>query len=215
MPSRQAQIFTPKTDWCYGCVDRTGTRKFRQLTANGVCEECDQQGRRTKIQNIPQETVTTKSTPRSQQPARLRRKAEARKKQELLKAERLKKKIEIQEKQEQLRAQKLKEENQLIQTFNQLQAEAIGREWRQFAAQRLGWSFLKLRRVIWRVKKYNNLEPTAVKEQVLKLVTEEYQTLKQISRNFQKFSMQWIYEILERLANERCIEKRLIQKTVG
>lgn len=64
-------------------------------------------------------------------------------------------------------------------------------------------------------KKYNYLEPIPLKEQVLKLVTGEYQTLKQISRNFQDFSRQWIYEILERLANERSIEKKLIQKTVG
>lgn len=81
--------------------------------------------------------------------------------------------------------------------------------------QRMGWNFLKLRRVIWRVKKYNNLEPTPLKEQVLKLVTGEYQTLKQISRNFQDFSIQWIYEILERLASEGCIEKKPTQKTVG
>jgi Fe2+ or Zn2+ uptake regulation protein len=99
--------------------------------------------------------------------------------------------------------------------FNQLQTESIRREWRQLAAQRLGWNFLKLRRVIWRVKKYNNLELTPVKEQVLKFVTEEHQTLKQISRNFQEFSRQWIYEILERLASEGYIEKKPTQKTVG
>lgn len=170
-------------------------RRFRPLTINGICADCDKQGKQSKPQHTSQVKVEVKTR--------------------LLQPERLKRKAETQEKKEFLKAESRKEESQLVEMFNQLQTEAIGREWRHLAAQRLGWDFLKLRRVAYRVKKYNNLEPTPVKEQVLKLVTEEYQTLKQISRNFQGFSMQWIYEILERLASEGCIEKRPTQKTVG
>src|SRR6476469_2393045 len=108
MPSRQAQVFTPKTDWCYECADRIGIRKFRQLTANGVCQDCDKKGRLTNLQNIAQETVKTKSTLRSQQPARLKRKAEAQQRQELLKIKRLKRKAQIQEKKESLKAELIK-----------------------------------------------------------------------------------------------------------
>lgn len=213
MQSVQAKVIT---NWCYGCVDRVGGRRFRELTRNGVCEDCARQGRQAEPQDmIIQKTIKVLPTPRSQRPAQLKRKTEAQQRQELLEAERLKRKIEIQEKKDRLSSELLKEENQLIQTFNQLQAEAVGREWRHLAAQRLNWDFLKLRRVAWRVKRYNSLEPTLVKDQVLKIVTEEDQTLKQISKNFQKFSRQWIYEILERLAREGYIEKKPIQKTVG
>lgn len=210
MQSTQAKV---KTDWCYSCVDRVGVRRFRQLTKNGVCRDCDKQDRQVEPQHVYQ--VKDEIKPRLQQPARLKRKAEAQQRQELLRVDRLKRQAEIQGKKEWLKAELIKEEEQLISMFNQLQAESIGREWRQLAAQRLGWNFLKLRRVIWRVKKYNNLEPTPLKEQVLKLVTEEHQTVKQISRNLQKFTTQWICEILERLASEGCIEKKPTQKTVG
>ena len=205
--------YQPRTDWCYGCDDRVGSRRFRQLTINNVCEDCDKQGKQSKPQHTSQVKVEAKT--RLLQPARSKRKAEVQQKQESLKVERLKRKTEAQEKKEFLKAELIKEENQLVETFDRLQTEAVGREWRHLAAQRLGWNFLKLRRVAYRVKKYNNLEPTLIKEQVLKFVTEEHQTLKQISRNFERFSMQWIYEVLERLANDQSIEKKLIQKTVG
>lgn len=175
--------YQPRTDWCYGCADRVGSRRFRQLTINNVCKDCD---KRMKPENrVIESTIEWKD---KYQVKRL-------KPQEKRKLERDK--------------QLCEEERQLIDTFNQLQIEMIGIWWRETAAHRLNWSSSKVKSVIKRVRHYNELKPVSVADHVLKFVSNDYSTARQIRCNFEGFTVVWICMTLERLVKDKRIEKKV------
>jgi len=180
-----------RTDWCYGCADRVGSRRFRQLTINNVCEDCD---KRIKPENrVIKSILEWESECQRRGPNKcVAKNLEA---QEIQKLERDKWLCE--------------EERQLIGVFNQLQVEMIGIWWRETAAHRLNWNSSKVKSVIKRVRYYNELKPVSVADHVLKFVSSDYLTARQIRCNFEGFTVVWICMTLEKLVKDKRIEKKV------
>ena len=183
--------YQPRTDWCYGCADRVGSRRFRQLTINNVCKDCD---KRIKPENrVIKSILEWENECRRRGPNKCV--VKNLKAQEIQKLERDK--------------QLCEEERQLIDTFNQLQVEMIGIWWRETAAHRLNWNSSKVKSVIKRVRYYNELKPISVADHVLKFVSNDYLTARQIRCNFEGFTVVWICMTLERLVKDKRIEKKV------
>lgn len=183
MQSIQVKV---KADWCYGCVDRVGVQRFRQLTVNNVCVDCDKQ---LKPENRkPEPAIEWGNQPQTKKITK--EKFEPQKEQKLEKDERLS-----------------KEEQELITVFYQLQLEMVGNLWREPAAQQLGWDVDKVKNVIKRVRAYQELRPIPVENHLIKFVTTEYQTAKQIAEKLNRFGVLWVYMNLEKLATQQRIEK--------
>ena len=183
--------YQPRTDWCYGCADRVGSRKFRQLTINNVCEDCD---KRIKPENRIIESIL-------EWEGECRRRGSNKCVVKNLKAQEIRKL----ERDKWLR----EEERQLIGVFNQLQVEMIGIWWRETAAHRLNWNSSKVKSVIKRVRYYNELKPVSVADHVLKFVSSDYLTARQIRCNFEGFTVVWICMTLEKLVKDKRIEKKV------
>jgi hypothetical protein len=94
------------------------------------------------------------------------------------------------------------QEIELIAVFNQIQQENKGIWWRKEAASRLGWSDSLLKEVIKRVRRHKELKPTPMTEVVLKFVTEDYQSARQILAELPTAKIDWVHISLERLAKE-------------
>ena len=183
--------YQPRTDWCYGCSDRVGSRRFRQLTINNVCEDCDKR--------IKPENRVIKSILEWERECQRRGPSKC-----------VVKDLEPQEKQKLERDKQLcEEERQLIGVFNQLQVEMIGIWWRETAAYRLNWNSSKVKSVIKRVRYYNELKPVSVADHVLKFVSSDYLTARQIRCNFEGFTVVWICMTLEKLVKDKRIEKKV------
>lgn len=180
-----------RTDWCYGCADRVGSRKFRQLTINNVCEDCD---KRIKPEDkIIKSILEWEGECRRRGPNKcVVKNLEA---QEIRKLERDKWLCE--------------EERQLIGVFNQLQVEMIGIWWREIAAHRLNWNSNKVKSVIKRVRYYNELKPVSMADHVFKFISNDYLTARQIRCNFEGFTVTWICMTLEKLVKDKRIEKKV------
>ena len=183
--------YQPRTDWCYGCADRVGSRRFRQLTINNVCEDCD---KRIKPENrVIKSILEWESECQRRGPSKC-----------------VVKRLEPQEERKLERDKWLcEEERQLIGVFNQLQVEMIGIWWRETAAHRLNWNSSKVKSVIKRVRYYNELKPVSVADHVLKFVLNDYSTARQIRCNFENFTVVWICMTLERLVKDKRIEKKV------
>ena len=166
--------YQPRTDWCYGCADRVGSRRFRQLTINNVCKDCD---KRIKPENRVIESIVESKKPQKPKPERCKR--------------------------------LIKEERQLIDVFNQLQSEKIGIWWRESAAHRLNWNSTKVKTVIKRTRKYNELRPISIADHILAFVSNDYTTARQIRCNFEGFTLVWIWTTLEKLAEDKRIERKV------
>ena len=183
--------YQPRTDWCYGCADRVGSRKFRQLTINNVCEDCD---KRIKPENrIIESILKWEGECRRRGPNKCV--VKNLKAQEIRKLERDKWLCE--------------EERQLIGVFNQLQVEMIGIWWRETAAHRLNWNSSKVKSVIKRVRYYNELKPVSMADHVFKFISNDYSTARQIRCNFEDFTVVWICMTLEKLVEDKRIEKKV------
>ena len=183
--------FKLRTDWCYGCADRVGSRRFRQLTINNVCEDCD---KRIKPEDkIIKSILEWEGECQRRGPNKcVVKNLEA---QEIRKLERDKWLCE--------------EERQLIGIFNQLQVEMIGIWWRETAAHRLNWNSNKVKSVIKRVRYYNKLKPVSMADHVFKFISNDYSTARQIRCNFESFTVTWICMTLEKLVKDKRIEKKV------
>jgi hypothetical protein len=190
MSTSQSQLFKSKTNWCYGCVDRVGVRKFRELTAEGICQECDSSLRKN---NPTAHSILVQSTHESAA--------------KTAQSNRIKKHIQVAQKRIQdieIHADRQRlfeeQERELIVVFNQIQEENKGIWWRKDAANRLGWSDSLLKEVIKRVRRYKELKPTPMTEVVLKFVTSDYQSARQILAKLPTAKVDWVHISLERLA---------------
>lgn len=192
MSTSQSQLLKNKTTWCYGCVERVGIRKFRELTAQGVCQECDSS---LKKNNPTAHSILVQSAHESAA--------------ETAHSDHVKKHIQAAQKRTQgikIHADRQRlfeqQERELIAVFNQIQEENKGIWWRKDAARRLGWSDSLLKEVIKRVRRHKELKPTPMTEVVLKFVTEDYQSARQILTKLPTAKIDWVYISLERLAKE-------------
>lgn len=179
MSFSQSQLLKNKTSWCYGCVDRVGVRKFRELTTEGICQECDSSLRKN---NPTAHSILVQSAHKSAT--------------ETAQSNRVKKRIQNIE----IHANRQQQEKELIAVFNQIQEENKGIWWRKDAANRLGWSDSLLKEVIKRVRRYKELKPTPMTEVVLKFVTSDYQSARQILEKLPTAKIDWVHISLERLA---------------
>lgn len=192
MSTSQSQLLKNKTTWCYGCVNRVGVRKFRELTAEGICQECDSSLRKN---NPTAHSILVQSAHESAT--------------ETAQSNRIKKRIQVAQK----RIEDIKihadrqllfeqQEKELIAVFNQIQEENKGIWWRKDAADRLGWSDSLLKEVVKRVRRYKELKPTPMTDVVLKFVTSDYQSARQILTKLPSAKVDWVHTSLERLAKE-------------
>lgn len=177
-----------KSDWCYQCVGRTGLRRFRELSAYGICSACEAFLKKTNPLLL---TQLTQCTPNLLPVVESRRTHNPCTKS----AESIKKYAQRQLLFEQ-------QEIELIAVFNQIQQENKGIWWRKDAASRLGWSDSLLKEVIKRVRRHKELKPTPMTEVVLKFVTEDYQSARQILTKLPSAKVDWVHISLERLAKE-------------
>lgn len=202
MQSFQAKV---KTDWCYGCVNRVGERRFRSLTINKVCQDCDKYiTPKLYPEPIVEPPPPLKLKPSQHKPSlskspRKRYPSVAEKE----KTERGKARLE-----ERTRIFK-EQETQLIQVFNELQSERKGVWWRKLAAKRLGWHPSLVDQTVRRVRQYHDLKPIPVTDQIIKFVTNDWQTARQILQNFRTFTIDWVCTNIEKLVREGRVEKQM------
>jgi len=174
-----------KSDWCYQCVGRTGLRRFRELSAYGICSACETFLKKTNPLLLTQLAPDLLPVVESRRIHNSCTKS----------AESVKKYAQRQLLFEQ-------QEIELIAVFNQIQQENKGIWWRKEAASRLGWSDSLLKEVIKRVRRHKELKPTPMTEVVLKFVTEDYQSARQILAELPTAKIDWVHISLERLAKE-------------
>lgn len=205
MPSRQSQELKTRTDWCYSCVNRVGERRFRQLTINQVCQDCDKYitptlcpEPRLIVELPPQKPKPSQHKPSPHKSPRKQYPSVAEKE----KIERGKARLE-----ERTRLFK-EQEAQLIQVFNELQSEREGVWWRKLAAKRLGWHPSLVDQTIRRVRQYHDLRPIPITDQIIKFVTDDWQTARQILQNFRTFTIDWVCVNIEKLVQEGRVEKQ-------
>jgi len=189
MSSSQSQPRKNKTSWCYECVNRIGIRKFRGLTAEGICQDCDSALKRKDsiahsklVRTLPDQSIQVA------QPEQIKRRNQER--------------TEYQKKCLQRKLLFESQEKELIAVFEQIQEENKGVWWRKDAAKRLGWSDSLLKEVIKRIRRYKELKPTPMTDIVLKFVTHDYQTARQILAKLPNAKVDWVHISLERLVKE-------------
>jgi hypothetical protein len=184
MPSQSQSL---KTNWCYGCADRVGVRKFRELTASGICQDCDSAlKRKDPIAHSKLVPILSGKAEQVVQPDHIKR--------------RIQNSTEYREKCFQRQLLFEQQEKELIAVFEEIQEENRGVWWRKIAAERLIWNDSLIKEVIKRVRRYKELKPTPMTEVVLKFVTSDYQSARQILTKLPTAKVDWVHISLERLA---------------